>query len=684
MKVESINLHGALSGGVHYILPHFQRQYTWELRNWKDLLEDVRRVYKVYDDQKQPEHFMGALVVVNDGTIGVSIPAYKLVDGQQRLTTISLMLRALYEVTPDERLRRRIIKYLVNEDEDEHVRYKLLPTLKNGDRDTFIHVVDTGDHRQNSGHTSSAISLAYKYLADQLKRWVQEDNGDPEKIFKVISSSFQFVFIKIEEQERPYAIFESLNAKGKPLTQTDLVRNYIAMKLPGKDQERLFNQYWAKIDDLLSEDRTVARIGELTAFLRHYLAFRTGVVDNMDMIYVRFRERMESQFGTPELFEQELKTLHQFAVWYNRLIRPETEPEEKLREALKRLNVLETTTAYPVILAAYDAYAAGKLTLGAFLDGLRVLENYQLRRVLVGDTTYTNRMFPSIIRMLTYSDFPNSLRRLLASRRAVPDHRLRQEVPGRSLYDRSAQSRLVFILQEVERSLWKGEDGYPMLNTEPTLEHILPQKPDKEWEAELGTDLNETKEYVHTLGNLTLITRGLNSSLSNQPFSHKRRILQDHVLRINSHYFEQPPTVWNAESIQKRALWLIDKIIAIWPALSDEIETEIEVYIPPESVTGKTAVGLMFMGEEYPIKSWREMMLKMVELGITLYQLDFEELAQCHPNYFPDEPSKNTTTLSNGRPMYHIVSAKDALRICRSVADILDIEEGREWRPIFN
>lgn len=684
MKVDSVSLHGALSGGVHYVLPHFQRQYTWQINNWKDLLEDVQRIYAVFDDQKPPEHFMGALVVVNDGTMGVSIPAYKLVDGQQRLTTISLLLRALYELTPDEKLRRRLSKYLVNEDEDGDVRYKLLPTLKNADRDTFIRVLEGGVVEHEADKTPSVIDNAYRYLLRAVRRWIEQENYEPERIFKVVSTCLQFVFIKIDETERPYAIFESLNAKGKPLTQTDLVRNYIAMKLPGKQQERLFNQYWAKIDDLLSEDRKVARIGELTAFLRHYIAFRTGALEREDMIYIRFRDRMEGEFGSPELFEQELRRLYQFAVWYDRLIRPEHEPEVRLRTALRRLNILDSTTAYPVLLATYEAYDKGKLSLEMFLEGLAILENYLVRRTLVGETTYTNRMFPSIIKLVNFAIYPDSLRRILAHRRSIPDNRLRQELPNRPLYDHTKQERLCFILEEVERYLWRGSDGYASLNDRPTLEHILPQNPSHEWKDELGEAYEEAHgEYVDTIGNLTLVTQQLNSGkLSNYSFGRKLAVFRDHALRINAQYFREFDGVWSAEAIRQRADALIDTILTVWPSLGDSGDADDDAYIPPVSVKGTKPLGLMFSDETYLLKSWKETAIKMYELGIE-YGMDPVALHEALPTYFPLEAKHNTTALSNGYYMYASLSADDVLKVCRAIGDVMDLEEGKDWQPLF-
>jgi uncharacterized protein with ParB-like and HNH nuclease domain len=684
MKVESASLHGVLSGGIHFILPHFQRPYTWQINNWKDVLDDVKKMYIAYlNDQNPPEHFMGSLVVLNEGTIGISIPAYKLVDGQQRLTTISLLLRALYEHAGDERLQRRILKYLLNEDEDGEVRYKLLPTLKNDDRQTFVRVIEGDVSEHDADKNPSMVDNSYRYLSRAVRQWIIQDGYEPEKLFKVITATLQFVFIKIDQQERPYAIFESLNAKGKPLTQTDLVRNYIAMKLPGKQQERVFDQYWAKIDDLLNEDRTVARIGELTAFLRHYLAYKTGDVERVDMIYIRFRDRMESLFGTPDLFEEELKRLHQFAVWYDRLIRPEREPNAQLREMLHRLNTLESTTAYPLLLAAYDAHHAGKLSLAMFVQGLQVLENYQVRRTLVGDSGYTNRMFPGIIKMLTYANYPDSLRNALLSRRFIPDNRLRQELPNRPIYDSATQSRLVFILEEVEKYLSRGSDGSARLDSAPTVEHILPKKPTEEWKTELGEGFKEAHgEYVDTLGNLTLVTQSVNSRLSNHTFAEKLGLLRAHALRINAEYFHGFEGVWDADAIRHRAEALIDIILKIWPAFGEPEEGE-DTYIPPTSVKGRQFLALVFSGDEYPMQYWRDAAVRMCNFAFD-YEADFTKIQHQLPTFFKEEEQDGTTKLANGYYLKPSLNADEVLKLCRIIGEVMDLEEGKDWRLLYS
>jgi uncharacterized protein with ParB-like and HNH nuclease domain len=281
MKADSYKISKVFSsgGGIHYFMPHFQRQYSWETREWKDLLEDAIAIYQEYAPEREPEHFIGSLVVINDGTRNGTIPAFNLVDGQQRLTTLSLVfivLRDLVKIN-EPKLSNKISKFLVNSDEEGEgeVYFKLLPTNKYGDRQAYQAII----LEETANQSESGIPKAYDYFYREIESKVKQGELDIGTFFTVLQNCFQVVFIELNKNESPCHIFESLNAKGKPLTQADLVRNYIAMMLPTSEQENAFTKYWEKIEGLLQEKRKVGKsgIGELTAFIRHYLAIKRSI-----------------------------------------------------------------------------------------------------------------------------------------------------------------------------------------------------------------------------------------------------------------------------------------------------------------------------------------------------------------------------------------------------------------------
>lgn len=548
-----------------------------ERAEWDELLTDAFAIHEELsaidgeeDTTLEIEHFLGSLVVVYSGTVAGTISAFKLVDGQQRLTTISLLLCALRRIVADSHppLARKIARLLLNEEEQGDVHFKLLPTTKYGDREVYKAIL----LGKVPPPCESRISAAFDYLHQQLKHKIERNEIQPERLFFTLTNAFQVVFIELNQNDSPYKIFESLNAKGKPLTQADLVRNYIAMCLPASGQEEVFCNHWAKIEELLQEKRTVGRsgIGELTAFLRHYLAMHNGVLCNEQHVYARFRDHMNRELATPAAFVNEIKTLHEYAVLYDCLLRPLRQPEASIREAMQRLNVLDISTAYPFLLAASRACHTHVVAVAEFVEALHLLENYLMRRFLAEEpTNYLNKMFPQLWHHVNIEDFLLSLQQALTERKYPSDTRIRQKLMTRALYrnNQITRTQVAFLMEQVNRHLSRGTGGYTVLDENPTIEHILPQTPSPVWQQELGTSYARFEEFVHTLGNLTLVTQEWNSSLSNAAFAVKKAKLTSHALRLNSDYFSQDILQWNEATIQARSTYLIDRILQIWPRL---------------------------------------------------------------------------------------------------------------------
>lgn len=671
MEVSSMKISKVFSSGgdIHFFLPHFQREYAWEKENWDTLIKDMLTIYDNYDPLNEPEHFMGALVVIGDGNRSGTIPAFKLVDGQQRLTTISLILCALARLVDESNpvLARKIRRLVENPDETGVVRYKLVPTAKNGDRETYFAVVDGEDVEKNESRISVAFDFFYRHLRTRLT----VGDIDPERLFLVIANCMHVVFINLNQAERPYEIFESLNAKGKALTEPDLIRNYIAMKLPNKEQTEVFEKHWTKIEKLLSESRTVSRIGELTAFIRHYLAFRSNMLPNMNHVYARFRDRMEKNFSTVQAFVGEMQTLHRFADYYDKLLRPDHEQDVQVRMLLKRLNILESATAYPFMLAMYDSWAQGRISREDFIAGLTVIENYMMRRYLAGEQTqYTPKMFATLEREIQYAHFVESLRKALLSKNYPSDSRIRQALPTAPLYDTRRPQRLVLFLETINRYLSKDRGGYTVLDGEATIEHIMPQKLSDDWKRELGNGWDEThRELLHTIGNLTLVTRDWNSSLSNSVFVSKKRRLQAHALHLNCDYDWESVDRWDADSIRRRADTLIDITLQIWETFGE----------PPtvRNISGEKPRAITISGDIEVVKSWRDVAIQMSEFAAGFLD-DFNQIAESMPAYFSFEERPNTVRLKNGWYLYVKLSANSVLSLCEQLASFCGLTS-EDW-----
>jgi uncharacterized protein with ParB-like and HNH nuclease domain len=694
MKADSLKISKVFSSGgdIHYVLPHFQRQYSWDKSNWETLLSDALAIYEEYDPDQVPEHFLGSLVVINDGTRSGVMTAFNLVDGQQRLTTISLLLCAFRDLVKetDPPTGRRIQRMLVNSDDMEgDVHYKLFPTGKYGDRQAYISIING----KKPDNTESTIPQAYDFFYKSLGQMLSQGTIISEDFFVVLTNCFQVVFIELNKDESPYKIFESLNAKGKPLSQADLVRNYIAMRLPTTKQEKVFTEYWGEIESLLQEKRSVgrSRIGELTAFIRHYLAIQSRILCSEQHIYARFRDNGEDCKSDQD-FIDEIAKLRRFAVYYSCLLRPQEESRLDIRKALERLNCLEIQTAYPLLLSAYDAFESNEISKDDFLFLLSCLENYFIRRyICASETNSLNKIFPDLWRdiceeiesLKTVSVdqapaiFQDAVKKALISRGYPSDSVTRQAVKRVKLYNRRSQPKLSLVLETINRHLSKGKGGYTVLDGRPTIEHLMPQTLTQSWKDMIGDDaLKVHQEFLHTLGNLTLVTQEWNSALSNSDFVVKKDILSNHALSLNSEYFTQEKLSWDKSAILERADFLCNQLLEIWPSLG-------EVIVQPQTTWG-SPLAIVIKGERLlvPKRTWKHLRVVILEWILTNHPQEFQDVRQ-QVRIFTDSVDKakypkDYYQLSNGVWAYVSASAKQHMTYYRRLLAAVGISEA-DW-----
>lgn len=685
MKADSYKISKVFSSGgdIQYVLPHFQRQYSWDKSNWQTLLDDALAIYEEFNPNKEPEHFLGSLVVINGGTKSGLITAFTLVDGQQRLTTISLLLCAFRDLieSSDQRIASKIQRFLVNSETEGDIYFKLLPTNRYGDRQAYISLIQKTSVKE----TESQIPVAYQYLYKELGKLLADGTIEPEAFFVALSNSFQVVFIELNRDESPYKIFESLNAKGKPLSQADLARNYIAMKLPPAKQEEVFTEQWEKVEQLLQESRTVgrSRIGELTAFLRHYLATQSRGLCSEAHTYARFRDRCE-EFQNDAEFIHEISLLRRFSEHYNKLLRPEHEKSSEIRNALSRLNILEIQTAYPFLLMVYDEYEQGILTLEQFKQILAILENYMVRRYICREQTKDlSKVFPALWRDIQDEvnageiAFVDALKKILVSKNYPTDYRVQQSIRSINIYDDRSREKICLILETINRHLSRHAGGITTLNATPTIEHIMPQTLKDEWKDELGENSERIHQnYLNTLGNLTLLTQEWNSALSNSAFSLKKKRLEEHEFRLNKDYFSSSIECWNEQAILERADFLAEKFLEIWDALGESTTIEKVAHGKPIAIT--------ILGEriEIPNKTWRQVRTSTVEWLLRNRPQEFSKVRQAIGIFDDSIEAKNYPRdwyqLSNGVWIHHCSSAKQHIVYCKRILATIGIAES-DW-----
>ena len=628
-----------------------------------DVLALYDKKWKVLDEA--PRHFLGTIVVQYEGKYGINLNYYKLVDGQQRLVTASLLLCALRDyVGPASNLYDEINGFLVNEGQSGDLYFKVVPSLLCSDRHEYCAIV----LGQRSDRVSeSQISSAFARFVTRLNVELRCRELDVERLVNCIVSCMEIVHVDLNKGESPYKIFESLNAKGKHLTQADLVRNYIAMRLPTGSQEEVFGCYWKPIEDRLKEKRSTGRRGpgELTAYIRHYLSMKTHRVPNMNRVYETFRSRMIEQFNSNEEFIGEIRELHRNSKHYDRLLRPENEPDSTIQASLMRLQRAESVTAFPLAMYLYELHRQNEIQTEDFVDALALVENFIIRVFLNGgSTTGLNRLFPSLLADLDSTDILNSLKKSMANKRLYPsDNRIRQNLLTNALYDGNRRARLVFVMDVINRHLSHGTDGYTVLADTATIEHIMPQNLNDEWRDHLGPEAESIhRDFLNTIGNLTLVTQGKNSEVSDGSFATKRSSLAKHALLLNSLYFSGEIPKWDADAIRARTEYLTELILQVWPSVRELAQSV--------DYSGSTPAAIVFCGQRVPVSSWQDVTIKTSEIVLSKVEHSESFIAKQageYIQYFRHSSAKYYKIMNNGWYVYVNRSAVGHVQFCRNL-----------------
>ena len=531
MQASETKLQQIIEGTKQYVVPLFQRPYSWKKSEWQALWNDLAELCKA--DNPRP-HFLGSIVTMPTTSVPEGVSKYLLIDGQQRLTTVFILLSALRDTAKqsDEELAAEINNtILVNPYKKDLDYYKLQPTQV--DRVAFYQIINSETQVDESG-----ILECYRFFEKKLRQSVL--SLEFQRIKKVICTNLSLVSVVLSADDDPYLVFESLNAKGRPLTQSDLIRNYFFMRIHTDSQESVYAQYWQPMQELLS--------GNLTEFIRHYLT-RTGVEVKQSEIYFEIKERI----GISDALSY-LKDLCIFSEYYSRLLNPERESRETVRKYLCRLNRLEVATVYPFLLNCYDDWMKDRITEQEFISVLQVLENFILRRFVCNiQTRGLNRIFALLYSQvskdtdLAADNFLERLKLTLQNRDYPKDAEFRARLVDVKLYGGNRSEKCKLILESIEES-FKHKEQVSLNGL--SIEHVVPQTLTSWWREHLGEDWAVTHELLrHTLGNLTLTA--YNSELSNDSFELKKNHFQNSHLELNQYF--QLKQSWSREAIEERA-----------------------------------------------------------------------------------------------------------------------------------
>jgi uncharacterized protein with ParB-like and HNH nuclease domain len=554
-----------------FAIPVYQRNYDWALFQCKQLLHDIIETGK---NDKTNAHFIGSIVYVHDDVYTASgLTELTIIDGQQRLTTITLIYIALYRLAKEldnQMLVNRIQKtYLINEFAPEEEKLKLKPTENN--KEALRHILNSADGEEFKGY--SKIIENFDYFRSAI-------NAENFEIIQRGLSKLIFVDIALDRQkDNPQRIFESLNSTGLELSQADLIRNYILMGLSRTNQDRIYKSYWEVIEKN-AKDETLNKT-RVSEFIRDYLTLKNKEIPNKGDVYTKFKEKYPtSTIDELELVLTELKSLVKY---YNKLTNPKNEPDKIIRPQLEYINRLEINVAFPFLMKVYEDYSNDIIEKATFISVLSTVQSFTFRRFILGlPTNALNKIFMGLYDKVEPNNYLFSIQKSLLQRSGVQRFPRNTEtinaLKEKDVYNIKPKNR-TYLLERLE-NFQNNEPVAIEGNSDITIEHIFPQNPDPKWKIELGADeYNLIKEnYLNTIGNLTL--SGNNGKLSNKPFLDKKVMNVDGKeqgytfsrLWLNRDLKEK--VKWDKEEIEERANAISERFIKIWEIPEIDIELE--------------------------------------------------------------------------------------------------------------
>lgn len=584
MKATEANLLKFLKKSPQFVIPIYQRNYSWTADQCRQLWSDLLRAGR---DDKVNAHFIGSIVYVERALSTVtSAEALLVIDGQQRLTTSTLLIAALAkhfeannldEVLDTFSAKKLRNYYLLNPDEEGERHFKLI--LSETDKETLLAILqNTPEPAESSTRINENYTLFQELIANHEKELVAICQGLAKLVIVDVSLD--------RSQDNPQLIFESMNSTGLELSQADLIRNYILMGLEPKLQTALYKTYWRPMEKAFGQ---AAYVVHFDAFMRHYLTAKTGDIPNVRDVYVAFKAFARSQKGdTKDL----VADIHAYANYYCAMALG-TEKDAALKQAFHDLRELKVDVAYPFLLDVYHDYSQGRLNADEVLSIIRLVESYVFRRAICAiPTNSLNKTFAGMSRSLKKDRYVESVQAaflLLPSYRRFPtDEEFQRELKVRDLYNFRSRGYWLRRLENHGRKERVVVEDY-------TIEHILPQNEalSEAWQAELGSEWKRIQEtWLHTLGNLTLT--GYNSEYSDHPFAYKRDQVTDK--NGNPVGFAHSPlklnlglgkaTVWNEAAIQARADRLAGDAAKVWgaPQLAADL---LDAYRPAAAKSGQ-------------------------------------------------------------------------------------------------
>ncbi len=560
-----------------FVIPIYQRLYSWKKEQCEQLWDDI---IKIGGNDKMNGHFIGSILYVRvDDTHSSPL---LIIDGQQRLTTITLLFIALRNHSSDEVKRKEMESYLINSGNDGDKKFRLI--LSESDKDTLLSLIDK--NKRKPSEPSLKIMENFKLFEE----WIRKNTGKLETIFKGLEK-LMIVYIALKKEKYdPQLIFESMNSKGMELVQTDLIRNYIVMETEIEKQEGFYNQYWRAMEEDFKQSEKQSkkqskREDLFNKFVRHYLTIKTKEIPNINKVYEALKDyRQKEGIGIEDL----LKDLQKYCGYFCQIVFKK-EADKDLNKALSFLVDLEMDVIYPLLLELYSDYKDGVLSKQDFIPIIALIESYIFRRAVCGlGTNSLNKVFPSFTKHIQKDEYFKSLKAHFVYLTE------KQRFPNNDEFKKLLITIDFYNFQKKEyffERLENFDTKEPVNTKECTIEHIMPQTLTKEWERDLGENFQAIHDkYLHTIGNLTLT--GYNKEYSNKSFQEKRDMekgFKQSPLRLNQGLRNLES--FGEKEIEKRANDLADWALKIWTYPKLDAET-LEKYKPKKDKKEKKAYDL--------------------------------------------------------------------------------------------
>ena len=564
MKATEAKLLAFIKKSPQFVIPIYQRTYSWTEKECRQLWDDILRTGSNDDITA---HFVGSIVYIEKGLYQVSSQSPLLViDGQQRLTTVTLLITALAnaldDTEPVEGFSQRKLRnyYLLNPEEDGEQHFKLI--LSQTDKDSLIAILNKSEQPKDS---SIRVTENLKLFESLIK----DSKDNLATICKGLAKLLVVDVALSRDQDNPQLIFESMNSTGRELSQADLIRNYILMGLEPQLQTKLYEQYWRPMEVEFGQE---AYGTQFDSFMRHFLTVKTGNIPNQGEVYEAFKAHARSPDVAKGGVEPMVADLRTFARYYCAMTLG-AEPDPDLRLAFQDLRELKVDVAYPFLLELYHDYASGDFPKADFLTAVRLVESYVFRRAICAiPTNSQNKTFATLTKAVKKDRYIESIQAyllLLPSYRRFPnDEEFKRELQTKDLYKFRSRSYWMRRLENHKRKEQVLVDEY-------TIEHILPQNENlsSAWKTALGVEWQRIQQtYLHTIGNLTLT--GYNSEYSDKTFAQKRDMpggFKESPLKLNQGLgmVEQ----WDEDAIRKRADRLSTIALDVWAA--PKLETSV-------------------------------------------------------------------------------------------------------------